>query len=106
MSRERSEFSNPYGGIECPECGSIDLRVVETRRGDKVTHRRRECDRRHRFDTVEMVADAVDEKLPATTPDDAATAPLLIHDLLDARNIVQVMDRALDAIIKKAKGEE
>lgn len=49
-------MNSTYSGIECPECGSIDLKVLETRRTPNAVIRRRSCDRRHKFNTVEIVS--------------------------------------------------
>lgn len=94
MSKERSLISNPFEGVKCPQCGSIDLNVVSTRRAENALRRRRECNRGHRFDTVELLAD------------DAKRSALLIHELLDARNLAQALDRTLAETLKKLKGEE
>lgn len=42
-------------GIPCPECGSLESRVYNSRPRDGTMWRRRECANGHRFTTTEAV---------------------------------------------------
>jgi len=43
--------------MNCPKCGSAILHVYETRHYEAETIRRRICENRHKFRTVEVIAD-------------------------------------------------
>lgn len=80
-------------GIQCPKCGSVDLRVLATRRQENAIMRLRQCDRRHRFETTETVV--------GFTPDDGRSE--LLGDLAQARSLAETMDGVLAALIEKMK---
>lgn len=51
--------------ILCPVCQSAETAVVESRSTDGKVRRRRECDQKHRFITLEAVSHVVGKPGPA-----------------------------------------
>lgn len=50
--------------MNCPECGSAENKVLETRKIEgNITKRRRACQCGHRFSTFELVVDATLERV-------------------------------------------
>lgn len=94
--------------MQCPNCKSVDSRVVDSRvaGGGQVTWRRRECDAcKRRFTTYERVEYSLPAVIKRDGRREAFDRAKLMHSLRVACNKRPISDEELDAQVEALERE-